>query len=264
MRSGSKKPADGGQKTPGWIVSFTDMITLLLAFFVLLQAFAKERHPELFFAGLGIPDLLFGKMEKAEQSHWMKKHPTEPDEENMNRSRVLDAEDEDQRKYKDATFLDNVTLHPNAKWRMAQFQDAVFGRQVEGSDFDTDDFIEKKVKVQVYEDEYDGNVRSRVKTFYHVSQWRGEEASEAEAHFEKTVQNKEVPDEIEEFKSAKVLIGQLLVDAGVVSSRSEASRLIKQKAVSVNGEKVADMYQIIVPGSIVKAGKRRYIKITWE
>ena len=93
--------------------------------------------------------------------------------------KVLDAEDEDQKKYIDATFLDNVSLHENADWRMAQFLDAVYGRQVEGTDFDTDDFIEKKLKVKVYEDEYDGKTRSRVERYYHVSAWRGDGESEA-------------------------------------------------------------------------------------
>ena len=41
-----KNPDDGKPKVPGWIVSFSDMITLLLAFFVLLQSFAKrDRSP---------------------------------------------------------------------------------------------------------------------------------------------------------------------------------------------------------------------------
>ncbi len=87
----------------------------------------------------------------------------------------------------------------------------------------------------------------------------------AEAHFEKTVQNKELPDKIQEFKiKAETTIGQLLVDSGLASSRSEANRLIQQKAVTINGEKVADMFQIIIPDSVIKAGKRRYIKIVWK
>ena len=40
---------DKGNSVPAWIVSFSDMVTLLLAFFVLLQSFAKVQDP----VGLG-------------------------------------------------------------------------------------------------------------------------------------------------------------------------------------------------------------------
>ena len=108
MRIGRKKPGEDGPKVPAWVVSFTDMITLLLAFFVLLQAFATVRDPELFFigqgsfrraiAGLGIPDLLFGKRDRPDYEYRKKRHPTEPDKNRRSRARVLNAEDEKIRK----------------------------------------------------------------------------------------------------------------------------------------------------------------------
>ena len=42
---------DGGPKVPGYIVTFSDMVTLLLTFFVMLQTLATTQDPELFNKG---------------------------------------------------------------------------------------------------------------------------------------------------------------------------------------------------------------------
>jgi tyrosyl-tRNA synthetase len=87
------------------------------------------------------------------------------------------------------------------------------------------------------------------------------DAQEAEEHFKKTVQNKEIPDDIEEYEiSGAVTLSRLLVDARMAASRSEAVRLIQQGAVTINGEKAVDMNQNVAKGVIIKAGKRRYLK----
>jgi tyrosyl-tRNA synthetase len=97
-------------------------------------------------------------------------------------------------------------------------------------------------------------------------------ASEAESHFEKTVQQKEMPDEIAEcrlsFKefcpqgSSDIDVSRLLVAAGLAKSRSEASRLVAQGAVSIDGEKITTNVATIKSGCILKVGKRRFAKIT--
>ncbi|MFC1934943.1 tyrosine--tRNA ligase [Chloroflexota bacterium] len=93
------------------------------------------------------------------------------------------------------------------------------------------------------------------------------EADEAEKHFTKVVQKKEIPEEIEEwplsFKKGRPSINKLLADFNVTSSIGEANRLIVQGAVSVDGDKI-DKDKKEIPykdGSILKVGKRHYFKI---
>ena len=90
-----------------------------------------------------------------------------------------------------------------------------------------------------------------------------EEANVATKHFEKVVQRKELPEEIQEFYLAEdIPISRLLVEAGLASSRSAAIRLIQQGAVSIDGKKVTDANTTVTKGSIIKGGKRRYLKST--
>ncbi|MDD4923433.1 MAG: tyrosine--tRNA ligase [Dehalococcoidales bacterium] len=91
-----------------------------------------------------------------------------------------------------------------------------------------------------------------------------EAAIEAEAHFARVVQNKEIPDEIEEHcynLNSEVDLKDLLTVIKVAKSRSDAGRLIEQGAVSLNGQTVTVNVIKIISGSIIKVGKRRFAKI---
>lgn len=89
-------------------------------------------------------------------------------------------------------------------------------------------------------------------------------AIEAEAHFARVVQNKEIPDEIEEYSynlNGEVDLKDLLTVIKMAKSRSDAGRLIDQGAVSLDGQTVTVNTIKMESGSIVKVGKRRFAKI---
>ncbi len=56
---------------------------------------------------------------------------------------------------------------------------------------------------------------------------------------------------------------RIFKDAGIVKSTSEARRLIKQGAVSLNGQKI-NQEEISCPdsGAIFKIGKRRFLRLS--
>ena len=49
----------------------------------------------------------------------------------------------------------------------------------------------------------------------------------------------------------------------MVSSKSEARRMIKQGAVSIDGKKIDDLNHLLIPRKkgVVKVGKRRFLKL---
>ncbi len=91
----------------------------------------------------------------------------------------------------------------------------------------------------------------------------------AEEAFDQIFVKKDLPDDMPEQRMAlgaePVWIVALLEDAGLVKSRGEARRLIKQGAVSVDGEKVASedaSLDLSAPGEwVLKVGKRRFLKV---
>jgi len=94
-----------------------------------------------------------------------------------------------------------------------------------------------------------------------------EEAKNAQETFKKVVQDKEVPDDIQEVKKQdleKTLqLKELLVKTGLVNSNSEAKRLIMEGAVEIDGIKETDPNKTISleKASLIKAGKRKWIKL---
>ena len=96
-----------------------------------------------------------------------------------------------------------------------------------------------------------------------------EDAQAAHNDFIQRFQKKALPDEIPELTVTiaedTILIANLLKEANLVASTSEAMRMIKQGAVKLNGEeKITDTKLEIAKGTtaIYQVGKRKYANIT--
>ena len=92
-----------------------------------------------------------------------------------------------------------------------------------------------------------------------------ETAEKAEAHFNTVVVGKGIPDEIQVYElDAEDLIVNVIFSSGLLKSKGEARRMIKQGAVRLDDKKINDIQASISPKGvqILKVGKRRFLKVT--
>ena len=90
-------------------------------------------------------------------------------------------------------------------------------------------------------------------------------AEKAEKYFNQVVVRKGVPEEIPVFCIEKEeLIVHIIFESGILKSKGEARRMIRQGAVRLDDHKVEDLQATILPGDdqILKIGKRRFLKVT--
>ena len=90
-------------------------------------------------------------------------------------------------------------------------------------------------------------------------------AEKAEAHFNTVVVGKGIPDEIPVYElDSEDLIVNVIFSSGLLKSKGEARRMIKQGAVRLDDKKIDDIQASISPGDeqILKVGKRRFLKVT--
>ncbi|WP_108651943.1 tyrosine--tRNA ligase [Dongshaea marina] len=94
-----------------------------------------------------------------------------------------------------------------------------------------------------------------------------ESAERAHNDFVQKFQKNAIPDEMPEFEmqcnSEGLALGNLLKDAGLVGSTSEAIRMIRQGAVKIDGQKVEDTKQLAEEGcKVYQVGKRKFARVT--
>jgi tyrosyl-tRNA synthetase len=97
-----------------------------------------------------------------------------------------------------------------------------------------------------------------------------EDGARAEDSFEQVFKHHGLPDNIPELilekANGEVWLPKLLVEAGLTESTSEARRLIKQQAVTLDNDKIVDTdYNVQPAGDIlIKVGKRRFARISFR
>ena len=96
-----------------------------------------------------------------------------------------------------------------------------------------------------------------------VTQLHGQkEAAEAEANFTRVFQKGQIPEDIELGTSSGGSLQDYLVANRLAKSKSEARRFIEQGAVYINGERITDVNFIVPKDTVIRVGKRRFIKST--
>ncbi len=104
-----------------------------------------------------------------------------------------------------------------------------------------------------------------------VARFHNQDAADAaEKNFEQVFKRHELPDDIPEktisVEEEAIWLPKLLLEAELVKSTSDGRRMVKQNAVSVNGEKVADVNAKISTDAevLLKVGKRRFCKVSFS
>lgn len=101
-----------------------------------------------------------------------------------------------------------------------------------------------------------------------ISRFHSEQAAtDAQNDFINRFSKNAIPDDMSEVELADdgegIVLANILKDAGLVSSTSEAHRMVKQGAVKIDGERVDDSRQILQSGfmAVIQIGKRKFARI---
>ncbi len=102
-----------------------------------------------------------------------------------------------------------------------------------------------------------------------VAQFYDENAATgAAAHFDKVFKQKEIPDDMPVVAMAPepIMASKLLVACNLVASGGEGKRMVKQGGVSVDGKKLTNPNEEILPadGMVVQVGKRKFARLATE
>ena len=99
---------------------------------------------------------------------------------------------------------------------------------------------------------------------FHTEQAAEDALMEFEARFRQGVLPDDMPEMLLRGEGKSLALVQVLKQAGLTSSTSDALRMIEQGAVRANGDKVSDKARTIAAGEtiVLQVGRRRFAKVT--
>jgi tyrosyl-tRNA synthetase len=147
--------------------------------------------------------------------------------------------------------------------KIMSISDDLMWRYLELLSFESMETIESW-KTEVDQGENPRNIKFRLANEIITRFHSKEDAKVANQNFIDRFAKNQIPDEMDEYQfESGIKIGNLLKDANLVDSTSEAFRMIKQGAVKIDGEKVADKDMDLPSGTAVyQVGKRKFARIT--
>ena len=89
-----------------------------------------------------------------------------------------------------------------------------------------------------------------------------DKAEKAQDHFITLFQKKDTPDNIETYKpQGEPVLLEVLVNSGLVRSKSQVRRLVQQNGIKIDGEPVTDPYMVLELPVVLQVGKRRFLSV---
>ena len=119
-------------------------------------------------------------------------------------------------------------------------------------------------KVEVENGENPRNIKFRLAGEIITRFHSADSAKQAQKNFTDRFAKNKIPDEMPEFSfDLGIKIANLLKDAGLVNSTSDAFRMIKEGAAKINGEKITDRNIELEAGTeVYQVGKRKFARVT--
>jgi len=147
--------------------------------------------------------------------------------------------------------------------KIMSISDELMWRYLELLSFETLETI-ASWKTEVENGENPRNIKFRLAEEIITRFHNNDAAKQAQQNFINRFAKNKVPDEMPEFSfDAGIKIANLLKDAGLVNSTSDAFRMIKEGAAKIEGEKITDRNLEPELGTAVyQVGKRKFARVT--
>jgi len=147
--------------------------------------------------------------------------------------------------------------------KIMSISDELMWRYLELLSFESLDTI-ASWKIEVENGENPRNIKFRLAEEIITRFHSNDDAKQAQQNFINRFSKNKVPDEMPEFNfDSGIKIANLLKDAGLVNSTSDAFRMIKEGAAKIEGEKIADRNLAPESGTAVyQVGKRKFARVT--